>query len=51
MVAEWNPLDEPNAFVTTFRTWKRALKLNEVDETSQSQLDVYGTKTYISPQM
>lgn len=49
MVAQWNPLEDPSAFITTFRTWRRALKLNEIDVKPQAQVDVYGTKTYISP--
>lgn len=48
MVAQWRPLEEPTTFISTFRTWRRALKLGDVDETPQTQVDIYGTKTYIS---
>lgn len=49
MITEWNPLKQPNEFLSTFRTWRRALKLNDVEEAPQTQVDVYGTKTFISP--
>ncbi|KAE9398533.1 TFP11-domain-containing protein [Gymnopus androsaceus JB14] len=45
MVAQWQPLEDPKAFVSTFRNWRRALRVN-VDETPpETQVDVYGTKT------
>ena len=49
MVAQWRPLEEPTAFISTFRTWRRALKLGDMEEKSQMQVDVYGTQTFISP--
>jgi hypothetical protein len=49
MVAQWHPLEEPTTFISTFRSWRRALKLSDVDEKPQTQVDVYGTKTIISP--
>lgn len=49
MITQWNPLEEPTEFISTFRTWRRALKLNDVEEKPQTQVDVYGTKTFISP--
>ncbi|KAG6335733.1 hypothetical protein ID866_3357 [Astraeus odoratus] len=36
IVARWNPLEDPSGLVSTFRTWKRALKVNAV-EASQVQ--------------
>jgi tuftelin-interacting protein 11 len=49
MITQWHPLEEPTTFISTFRTWRRALKLNDVDGKPQTQVDVYGTKTFISP--
>lgn len=49
MVAQWNPLEEPTAFISTFRNWRQALKLGDAEEKPQGQVDVYGTRTYISP--
>lgn len=46
MVTNWNPLEDPTAFVSTFRTWRRALRVNTADEKPpQTQVDVYGSKT------
>ena len=28
MTASWNPLEEPLTFLSTFRQWRRALKVN-----------------------
>ncbi|KAG9312995.1 GC-rich sequence DNA-binding factor-like protein-domain-containing protein [Chiua virens] len=43
MVTQWNPLLNPPALVSTFRTWKQALKINLVEESSQTQVSLYGT--------
>ncbi|KAG6832255.1 hypothetical protein H0H87_002151 [Tephrocybe sp. NHM501043] len=43
MVASWNPLEDPNAFVSTFRTWRRALRVNTEETPVETQVDVYGT--------
>ncbi|RDB23676.1 hypothetical protein Hypma_009153 [Hypsizygus marmoreus] len=45
MVTNWNPLEDPSAFVSTFRTWRRALRVNIAEEQPQTQVDVYGSKT------
>lgn len=46
MVANWNPLEDPTAFVSTFRTWRRALRVNTQEEKPPStQVDVYGSQT------
>ncbi|KAF8074956.1 GC-rich sequence DNA-binding factor-like protein-domain-containing protein [Lyophyllum atratum] len=45
MVANWDPLEDPSAFVSTFRTWRRALRVNAVEKAPESQVDVYGSKT------
>ncbi|KAF9499348.1 TFP11-domain-containing protein [Pleurotus eryngii] len=31
-VSQWNPLEEPSAFVSTFRTWKSVLRVRSGDE-------------------
>ncbi|KAJ8514652.1 hypothetical protein ONZ45_g7826 [Pleurotus djamor] len=45
MVSQWNPLEDPTALVSTFRTWKAALRVRSGDEsqedTSQA-VDFYG---------
>lgn len=44
MVAQWQPMEDPKAFISTFRNWRRALRVN-VDETpSDTQVDFYGTR-------
>ncbi|KAJ7804580.1 GC-rich sequence DNA-binding factor-like protein-domain-containing protein [Mycena olivaceomarginata] len=40
MVATWDPLDGPMVFLSTFRSWRRALR---------TQVDVYGSKTVAVP--
>ncbi|KAF9240731.1 TFP11-domain-containing protein [Melanogaster broomeanus] len=49
IVAQWNPLLDPSALVSTFRTWKQALKVNLVEQPPQTQLDVYGARTVAPP--
>ena len=44
MVLKWDPLEEPALFLPTFRSWKRALKINE-EEPPDTQIDMYGSKT------
>ncbi|KAF8159556.1 GC-rich sequence DNA-binding factor-like protein-domain-containing protein [Crassisporium funariophilum] len=48
MVANWNPLEEPSLFLSTFRSWRQALKINEVEKPPQTQVDVYGSKTFVA---
>ncbi|KAH7927332.1 TFP11-domain-containing protein [Leucogyrophana mollusca] len=48
-VAQWNPLHDPFGLVTTFRTWKQALKINTPSSAPQTQVDVYGTRTVAPP--
>ncbi|KAH8832751.1 GC-rich sequence DNA-binding factor-like protein-domain-containing protein [Flagelloscypha sp. PMI_526] len=38
MVQTWNPLEDAYAFVSTFRGWKGALRLNASEDTSASQI-------------
>ncbi|KAG6821212.1 hypothetical protein H0H93_004033 [Arthromyces matolae] len=50
MVADWDPLQDPLAFVSTFRTWRRALRINTVEKPPDSQVEVYGSNTtHITP--
>ncbi|KAE9388629.1 TFP11-domain-containing protein [Gymnopus androsaceus JB14] len=45
MVAQWQLPEDPKVFVSTFRNWRCALRVN-VDETPpETQVDIYGTKT------
>ncbi|KAI0769250.1 GC-rich sequence DNA-binding factor-like protein-domain-containing protein [Irpex lacteus] len=48
LLAQWQPLEEPTAFVSTFRLWRRALKMAEPEEPI-SQVQVYGSSTIITP--
>ncbi|KAG5350269.1 hypothetical protein C0989_011837 [Termitomyces sp. Mn162] len=49
MVASWNPLEDPTAFVSTFRTWRRALRVNTEEPPPELQVDVYGSKIVQAP--
>ena len=49
MVVTWNPLEDPSFFMSTFRSWRRALKINEEEPKPETQVDVYGTKTVSRP--
>jgi tuftelin-interacting protein 11 len=46
MVANWNPLEDPSAFISTFRTWRRALRVSAHEEKPPStEVDIYGSQT------
>ncbi|KAJ7203945.1 GC-rich sequence DNA-binding factor-like protein-domain-containing protein [Mycena haematopus] len=48
MVTTWAPLDGPLVFLSTFRNWRRALRVNAVEEKpTQTKVDVYGSKTVL----
>lgn len=49
MIATWDPLKEPKAFVSVFRGWRRALKVSSSEEKQETQVDVHGTRTAASP--
>lgn len=49
MVAQWNPLVDPSTLVSTFRTWKKALKVNLVEQPLQTQVSLYGEGTAVLP--
>lgn len=44
MVANWNPLEDPTAFLSTFREWRGALKVNN-ETAPTTQVDIYGART------
>ncbi|KAF9563910.1 TFP11-domain-containing protein [Agrocybe pediades] len=48
MITNWNPLDDPALFLQTFRSWRRALKINEQPSLPESQIDIYGSKTTVA---
>ncbi|KAJ4473582.1 GC-rich sequence DNA-binding factor-like protein-domain-containing protein [Lentinula aciculospora] len=49
MVASWQPMEHPREFVSTFRNWRPALRINVEDETPpETQVDIYGSKTVSS---
>ncbi|KJA28197.1 hypothetical protein HYPSUDRAFT_34579 [Hypholoma sublateritium FD-334 SS-4] len=45
MSADWNPLEDPTRFLSTFRSWRRALKINTEEPPPKTEVDVYGSKT------
>ncbi|KAM6497068.1 GC-rich sequence DNA-binding factor-like domain containing protein [Amanita muscaria] len=48
MVASWNPLQDSSAFVSTFRSWRRALRIKtSEDRLPATELDVYGRQVPI----
>ncbi|KAF8625289.1 hypothetical protein AX15_005462 [Amanita polypyramis BW_CC] len=48
MVARWNPLESPSLFVSTFRSWKRALRVKTPeDKPPTTELDMYGREVPI----
>ncbi|KIM44599.1 hypothetical protein M413DRAFT_442564 [Hebeloma cylindrosporum] len=47
MVLKWDPLEDPALFLSTFRSWRRALKINE-EEPPDTQIDMYGSKTTVA---
>ncbi|KIL69346.1 hypothetical protein M378DRAFT_8008 [Amanita muscaria Koide BX008] len=48
MVASWNPLQDSSAFVSTFRSWRRALRIKTAeDRLPATELDVYGRQVPI----
>ena len=49
MVAQWNPLVDPSTLVSTFRTWKQALKVNLVEQSSHTQVSLYGAGAVVPP--
>ncbi|KAI0675861.1 GC-rich sequence DNA-binding factor-like protein-domain-containing protein [Trametes maxima] len=50
MLASWQPLQNPTAFISNFRSWRRALKMATSEERPPNQVQVYGSSTVISAQ-
>lgn len=48
LVATWNPLEDPLAFLSTFRQWRRALKVNTENAEPTDTVDIYGARTIIA---
>ncbi|KAF9269153.1 TFP11-domain-containing protein [Marasmius fiardii PR-910] len=44
MVAQWNPLEDPIAFMDAFRNWRRGLCVNQ-EKPPEMQIDRYGSAT------
>ncbi|KAG6898976.1 hypothetical protein C0993_002065 [Termitomyces sp. T159_Od127] len=51
MVTSWNPLEDPTAFVSTFRTWRRALRVTTEEASPALQVDTYGSQSTQAPQI
>lgn len=50
IAANWNPLEDPTRFITTFRGWRRALKINaHEDKPPENRLNVYGSNASVAP--
>ncbi|KAF9479587.1 TFP11-domain-containing protein [Pholiota conissans] len=49
MTAAWDPLEDPLRFLSTFRSWRRALKINDEPPPPKTEIDVYGTQTTARP--
>ena len=48
MLAQWNPLQDPDTLVSNFRLWRQALKMAEPDEQPAQQVQVFGSSTVVS---
>jgi tuftelin-interacting protein 11 len=48
MLTQWHPLEDPTAFVSNFRLWRKALRMTEPEEPPVQQVQVYGSSTVIS---
>ncbi|KAG2011763.1 Sip1/TFIP11 interacting protein [Coprinopsis cinerea AmutBmut pab1-1] len=51
LVSTWNPLEDPATFLTVFKDWRRALKINTGNSVTSTVVDVYGAKTVASTQV
>ncbi|KAK0202663.1 GC-rich sequence DNA-binding factor-like protein-domain-containing protein [Desarmillaria ectypa] len=49
MVSQWDPLQNPTFLISTFRSWRRALRVKSPPEKPQTQVDVYGTQVTRAP--
>ena len=48
ILAHWQPLEEPDALVSSFRGWRDALKMAKPEEPPSHQVQVYGSSTVVS---
>ncbi|KAF5387349.1 hypothetical protein D9757_005818 [Collybiopsis confluens] len=48
LVTQWQPMKDPQAFISTFRNWRGALRVNADDIFAQTQVDIHGSRTAIS---
>ncbi|KAI0060706.1 TFP11-domain-containing protein [Artomyces pyxidatus] len=49
-LAQWSPLDEPDKLLSTFRLWRKALKLADHEEKPQdTQVDIFGSRATLAP--
>jgi len=50
MLSQWNPLEEPDKLLSTFRLWKRALKLADHEERPpDTQVSLFGVSAFPVP--
>ncbi|KAK0501366.1 GC-rich sequence DNA-binding factor-like protein-domain-containing protein [Armillaria luteobubalina] len=49
MVSQWDPLQDPTFLISTFRSWRLALRVSSPPEKPQTQVDVYGTQVTRAP--
>ncbi|KAH6915899.1 Sip1/TFIP11 interacting protein [Coprinopsis sp. MPI-PUGE-AT-0042] len=47
LVSSWNPLEDPDGFLSVFRDWRRALKISADEPFSTTTVDIYGAKTVV----
>jgi tuftelin-interacting protein 11 len=45
IVTAWDPLKDPTGLISTFRGWRRALKVNHEEPVPQNQMSVYASET------
>ncbi|KAF8637621.1 hypothetical protein AX17_002690 [Amanita inopinata Kibby_2008] len=51
MVATWHPLEDPSAFISTFRGWRRVLRVSSAeDQSTMTELDKYGREIPVTAQ-
>ncbi|KAH8075873.1 TFP11-domain-containing protein [Cristinia sonorae] len=47
LFAQWNPMQEPTAFTSLFRSWRHAFRMN-TEEKLRDQVQVYGSSTVVT---
>lgn len=48
MAASWNPLEDPSLFLSTFKSWRRALNFNAEEPAAERSVNLYGSQTVLS---